>query len=164
EELASIDLPAAEKLCEDLQDKREYTRHLGNLAHIMAAKQPEEAQRLLDKATHNNSDDFEYGRYAQRVCYRMASVDLERAKEVAAKIKTYHHCKAQAYAQIANALAKSNPKEAESALRQAFGVLAAAVSDAESDFTNIVDAPTVAASFLPIAESINASLVAEFFW
>jgi RNA polymerase sigma factor (sigma-70 family) len=164
QELATIDLPAAEKLCDGLEDKSAFTRHLGNIAHLMAGKQPEEAQRLLEKATNNRSDEFEYGRYAERVSYRMAKEDLNRAKEVASRVKTYHHCKAQAYAQIANALAKDNPKEAEAALKQAFAALAAGVSDAESDFTNIVDAPTVAATFLPIAEAINPNLVAECFW
>src|SRR5262249_19031376 len=47
EELSHIDLLAAEKLCDAIEDARAKTRHLGNLAHLQAGKQPEQAERLL---------------------------------------------------------------------------------------------------------------------
>jgi hypothetical protein len=166
EDLSNIDLDAAEKLCEGIQDKRGLTRHFGNLAHLQSGKSPEVAERLLHKAAPLDvpNNEFEFGRYAMRVCYRMAPLDLPRAEKIAECLKTYHMEKAQAYARMAQALVATQPAEAERLLRKAFAVLAAQASDSESDFTNIVDSPTVAASFLPVAESINPALVPEFLW
>ncbi|MFT3880305.1 MAG: hypothetical protein QM703_11665 [Gemmatales bacterium] len=164
EDLSNLDLTAAEKLCDAIEDAREKTRHLGNLAHLQAGKQPDQAERLLLKGAPPENNEFEYGRYAMRLCYRMAPVDLPRAIAIAERMKTMHHQKAEAFAQMARVLAATQPKEAEQLLRRAFAVLKEHARDAESDFTNIVDSATVAASFLPVAEMIDPCLVPEFFW
>jgi hypothetical protein len=164
EDLSNIDPIAAEKLCDAIEDAREKTRHFGNLAHLQAGKQPDQAERLLLKGASPESNEFEYARYAMRLCYRMAPIDLPRAVAIAERMKTMHHGKAEAFAQMARALVATQPKEAEQLLRRAFAVLKDKARDAESNFTNIVDAATVAASFLPIAEMIDPCLVPEFFW
>lgn len=164
EDLSNIDPIAAEKLCDAIEDAREKTRHFGNLAHLQAGKQPDQAERLLLKGASPESNEFEYARYAMRLCYRMATVDLPRAVAIAERMKTMHHGKAQAFAQMARALVATQPKEAEQLLRRAYAVLKEQARDTESDFTNIVDSATVAASFLPVAESIDPCLVPEFFW
>ena len=77
EELAPIDIPAALGLLIGVEEEREYGQYLGHIAHELAGRNPAEAERILmmsPDAWPNFRDN-----YTQRVCYRMAGVDLERA-------------------------------------------------------------------------------------
>ncbi len=77
EELAPIDLAGALALLEGMEDDREHELALGHIAHELAARVPAEAERVLgmmrDRWPRFRDDD------AQRVCYRMAAVDADRA-------------------------------------------------------------------------------------
>jgi hypothetical protein len=93
----------------------------------------------------------------------MAPVDLERARRIAEKARDPYY-RAQAYGVMAQTLAKTNPKEAEKLLREAFAQLAAHAASGEDRFDGLHDAASVAASLLPVAESIDPQLVPEFLW
>ena len=111
------------------------------------------------KGEHSILDQF----YSPRICYRMAPVDLERARRIAEKTREPYY-RAQAYGVMAQALAKSNPKEAEKLLQEAFAKLAAHAASGEDRFNDTHDASSMAASLLPVAESIDPQLVSEFLW
>jgi len=56
-------------------------RHYANIAHEIAADDPEACERILAKL-----DPFHYARAAARVCARMATKDLPRAQRLANKV------------------------------------------------------------------------------
>jgi hypothetical protein len=79
EELAQIDLAAALELTKDLSDGLEFQRHHGNIAHELAAADPAEAERVLGML-RDDARRIMRDQYAVRVGYRMAPVDLDRAR------------------------------------------------------------------------------------
>ena len=161
ESLALFDLPAALELTKGLSDAGEFDRHHGNIAHKVAGLNPAEAERILGlvKGERSTVDRF----YPPRICYRMAPVDLERARRIAEKTRDPYY-RAHAYGVMAQALAKTNPKEAEKLLQEAFAKLAAHVETGQDRFDGFHDASSMAASLLPVAESIDPQLVPEFLW
>jgi hypothetical protein len=163
ERLSAVDLPAALELIKDLSiDQGDSCRHHGNIAHIVAGTNPAEAERILG-LMRNNSNETGSDQYASRVCYRMAPVDLERAKRIAAGV-TDPYQKAQAHAVMAQALAKAQPTVARELLSQAFDVLEESIKDGKDHFDGQHDPSTVAAAFLPVVEQIDPQLVDEFLW
>jgi RNA polymerase sigma factor (sigma-70 family) len=162
DELAVIDLPAALALTKDLKDAYEYDRHHGNIAHKLGGKNPAEAERVLQMLRHPNQPTLR-DQWALCVCYRMAPVDLERAKRIADRIGGLHH-KAYAYGVMAQAQAGSKPAVATELLDKAFALLQAHVEAGKDNFNGFWAAPSVAGCLLPVAEQINPQLVAEFFW
>jgi RNA polymerase sigma factor (sigma-70 family) len=156
EELALTDLPAALALIQDLNEKFAYHRHHGNIAHKLAGVKPAEAERILKMLGPS-------GRYPERVCYRMAPVDLERARRIA-DANPYPRQKARAYGVMAQALAGTKPARAVELLDQAFALLTEYVASGQDRFDNATNAPVVAAALLPVAEQIDPGLVPEFFW
>jgi hypothetical protein len=167
DELAAIDLPAALELIKGLTDGGEYCRHHGNIAHKIAGVNPAESQRILGligvrEKENNDRVSFAIDQYAPRVCYRMAAVDLKRAKQIASAM-TDACQKAQAHAVMAQALAKTQPAAARELLDRAFAVLEEPKSGKDSSDSRH-DFAAVAASLLPIAEMIDPQLVDEFLW
>ncbi len=82
EELAQVDLEAALALTKDLADAREFDRHHGNIAHELGGRDPAQAERVL--ATVKNASQRD--RYTVRVVYRMAPLDLPRARRLALSV------------------------------------------------------------------------------
>ena len=171
EELAQVDLAAALELTKDLTDSLEYERHHGNIAHELAAVNPAEAERVLGMLRDDARKIMRY-QYAVRVCYRMAPVDLERARGIAEWIVD-PYLKVQAHGVMAQALAESQPEAARDLLRRAFALLDAQVRAGDlpnvleiqqDHFDNSYSASSLAGSLLPAAERIDPSLVGEFFW
>jgi RNA polymerase sigma factor (sigma-70 family) len=173
EELAEIDLPAALALIKDLNERGEYDRHHGNIAHRLAGKDPAAAERVLGLVGKQKVTTTQGGtpydnslarpEWTVRVCYRMAGVDLERARRLADGI-TNPYYKARAYGVMTQALAKTKPAVATELLRRAFDGCAAQVETGEDRFNNAFSAGVIAASLLPVAEAIDPRLVPEFFW
>jgi hypothetical protein len=162
EELAVIDLAAALDLVKDLKDAYEYDRHHGNIAHKLAGKNPAEAERVLGMLRHPNQPTLR-DQWAQRVCYRMAPVDLERARRIADRIGDPYH-KAYAHGVMAQALARSRPAVATELLHKAFALLQAHVEAGQDYFNSLWGAASVAGCLLAVAEQIDPQLVPEFFW
>lgn len=179
EELGQIDLPAALALMKGLTDVSEFDRHHGNLAHELAALQPSEAERLLGML-HTAKEDRRIadpsGLWGVRVCYRMAPVDLPRARTIADRISD-PYLKARAYGLMAQAIARQKPREATELLAQAFDVLQALVDARQSrgpgaagkpathdSFNGLYSAASLAGALLPAVEAVDPRLVREHLW
>lgn len=80
--LCLIDLPAALDLIKDFPDEHDFVAAHGNIAHKLAGRSPADSERVLSMLKNDRSRDV----YACRVCYRMASIDLPRARKIAAAI------------------------------------------------------------------------------
>jgi hypothetical protein len=163
EELAPIDIPAALGLLKGTEQEREYGQYLGHIAHELAGRNPAEAERILmmslDSWPHFRDD------YTQRVCYRMAAVDLERARKLAAGMKDYRR-KARALGAMALMLVKVRQDYATASrlLDEAFAVLDEAVSSNHDDWNGLGMACTAGAGLLPIIEQVDALRLPEFLW
>ncbi|MBV1889219.1 MAG: hypothetical protein KUG67_03135, partial [Proteobacteria bacterium] len=84
EVLGRVDLPAARAMIAQLRDKGDERRHLGNLAHRIAASDPVAAEALLAELSREDSNTpWKSTRWAPRVAYCMAQVDTERARRIA---------------------------------------------------------------------------------
>lgn len=165
EDLAVIDLPAALALMKDLKDEFEFRRHTGNLAQRLGGADPAEAERLLGLLAKPGDYQGTYQRdqYAVRVCHRVAAIDLPRARKIAKTI-TEVDFRARAYAMMALALAKSNPKEARELLDEAVRLLREKVAAKRDSFNRFWHAASLVGLCLPVAEAIDPGLVPEFFW
>ena len=84
EELVQIDLEAALALTKDLADADEFDRHHGNIAHELAGRDPAQAERVLAMV----KDRVGARAYTVRVVYRMAPLDLARARRLASRSAT----------------------------------------------------------------------------
>ncbi len=164
-DLALIDLPAALALVKDLKDAREFQRHHGNIAHRLAAVQPEAAVHVLDLLRPPKANEFnQRDQYAIRVCYRMAGVDLARALALADSIRDALS-RAQAIGGIAQAVARKDPKRATEMLRRAFTqVEEEAARPDPPQLTSPLTAGSAAAVLIFNAEQIDPALVDECLW
>jgi hypothetical protein len=111
EVLARFDLDAAVGMVAEMADD-EQDRHFGNMASRLAAHDPAAAEEVLGRLRRD------WGSYKPQVavCYRMAPVDLERARRIAGASAV----KALAYGAMARALADSDPELARELLETAF--------------------------------------------
>ena len=98
-----------------------------------------------------------------RVCYRMAPVDLERARRLAVAVKEPHQ-RAYALGMMALALANSDKVQATELIREAFAEIRRHVETSRDYFNNFVSAASLAGALIPVAEQIDPQLVSEFFW
>jgi hypothetical protein len=161
DELAQIDLDAALALTKDLSDPHEFDRHHGNIAQELAGTGPAAAERVLAMVRNQRDRDSA----AIRVCYRMAPVDLARARRITGGIK-HTLMKPYALGMMAQALAgpeKTRPVAAE-LLAAAFDEMAGSVEAGKDEFNNMESAAVMAASLLPVAEAIDPALVPEYLW
>jgi protocatechuate 3,4-dioxygenase beta subunit len=120
--LVRIDYDAAWELIKETRDtdilssSGGFMRHAGNMAHELAAEDPDRAIELLNKIRPNRR-----GRYLPRVACRMASVDSEKAiKLIDSWDETFSHAKANGLASMAWVLKESNPKASARILDQSF--------------------------------------------
>jgi hypothetical protein len=157
EELAPIDLAGALELLEGRENDRDHDSALGHIAHELAGRAPAEAERVLwmmrDEWPHFRDD------YAQRVCYRMAAVDADRARAIAGRMKDAK-AKARALGVMALALKADRPT-ATGLVREAFAVLEQSVDEGQDMWNGLGTAGTAAAGLLPIAEQVDPRLVPE---
>lgn len=159
--VALTDLPAALELIKDLRTEGEYDRQHGKMAIRIADKNPAEAERIVALL----KEPSRLYRYTVRpiICYRMAPVDLERARRIADNSGDPYY-RAYGYAKIAQALAKSKPVEAGNLLHEAFAQLKALVESGKDGGNGMYDAAALAAALLFVAEQIDPQLVPEFLW
>jgi protocatechuate 3,4-dioxygenase beta subunit len=164
EELALIDLSAATELLKGTEKEREHESHLGHIAHRLAGKNPAEAERVL----RVSKDHWPYFRdmYTQRVCYRMVTVDPERALNLARTLMTNYRYKARALGAMALALAsfKGDRDQARRLLDEAFGLLEQVAGSKEDQWDGLSMACTAAAGLLPIVEMVDPRMVREYLW
>ena len=136
-------------------------RYLGHIAHRLAGKDPAEAERVL-MTMMRDQWPYYHDTYAQRVCYRMVTLDPERALRLAREITDYND-KARALGAMAMALAQSGKDRAtaEALLDEAFGGLEKVASGNQDQWNGLSMACTAAAGLLPIVEQVNPCRVAS---
>ena len=160
EELSQVDLDAALKLTKGLADAREYDRHHGNIAHELAVKDPAAAQRVLGMV----KEPYQHDHYVVPIVYRMAPVDLVRARRLAA---TAVDAVMRGYAFGMGALGLAEAKKTADAtrlLREALDTLGTAEEYGASPTRSPCERATTCAALVAVAERIDPSLVSETFW
>jgi hypothetical protein len=169
ESLALVDFAAAMDLTKDLPGAKEdglsmrggsdsytFNRHRMNMAHKIAGRQPENAEKAFNSMTQMGG----HSRNAARVCYRMAPVDLPRAKKIAAHANRGED-KAVCLSAMALALGPKRKAEALSMLRDAFAALSA--TGEEVGYAGHGKAP-LAMALVYAAVTIAPEEAGEFFW
>jgi hypothetical protein len=156
EELAQIDLKAALALTRGLTDPGEFDRHHGNIAHELAGRSPADAEIVLGMVR----EQFRRDQYAVRVVYRMATVDLDRARRIASTIKIAP-LQGSGLGMMALALAESDRQTAESLLRDAYDVLDGAPGTDDRRLEANYPPAAIGSALLPVAERIDPKLVLE---
>jgi hypothetical protein len=159
EEFSQIDLEAALALTHDLSDESAYDRHHGNIALEIAARRPADAQRVLGMVHQQSNRD----RCSTGVCYRMARIDLARARQIAGAVVDPHR-RAFALGMMAQALSASDKATAAELVGEAFSTLSDLVDGEQREQSSRHEPHGVAAALLPVVESIDPSLVPEYFW
>jgi hypothetical protein len=160
EELCQVDLETALKLTKGLSGKFEYDRHHGNIAHELAGKDPVAAERVLGMV----KEPYQHDEYTVRVVYRMAPVDLARARRLAPGTV---NPVMSGYALGMGALALADAKktdEATALLREALNILDTGGGFGESPTRHPSDRASACAALLTVAERIHPDLVPETFW
>ena len=141
-------------LIELIDDKSSLNRHLGNLAHEMAAIKPDLAEKLLEKIQGSDSDH-----HIPPVVYRMGPVDLPRAIGLTKKITGRYSStayKANALGVLAYSIRESDPEKSKELLSQAF-----------TTFWNHRDhrySLGVAINLLRFASEITPEVSEAYFW
>lgn len=160
EEFCQVDLDTALKLTKGLSDKFEYGRHHGNIAHELAGKDPAAAERVLGMV----KEPYHHDDYTVRIVYRMAPVDLARARRLPTAMV---NPVLRGYALGMGALGLANAKktgEATALLREALDVLDNAGGYGESPTRHPSDRASACAALVAVAEKIDPDLVPETFW
>jgi hypothetical protein len=162
EDLAELDLPAALALIQDLgnegDDEGEIDRHHGNVAQRLASRNPAEAERIWGMVKGPVMRDG----LAQRICYRMAPIDRERAYRIAGQIGD--PCwRAHGLGMMGLALSASDQRTAARLLDEATMALVA-LGGSWDESGAYAEPAVTAATLLPVAEAIEPGQVAELLW
>ena len=156
ETVALFDIDRALKLCEGATDEFERDRHPGNIARLLAARDPARAESIVKSLTERN----QY-RYIAPVCYRMAAVDLPRAKRIAdGALPSYDDPKPYAYAVMAQAICDKQPQEARDLLRHGFELLPNK-SSGRGDIRRTFGLAMILAH---ISETVDPAATREYVW
>ena len=163
EELAQVDLPAALKLLEGIENDRGHDQYLGRIAHEIAGRNPAEAERILmmmrDVWPHFRDE------YTQKVCYRMVTVDRAASPGPGGrdeKLPPPGSCPG-----CDGPGSREDQGDHATALRlldEAFRVLDQAVDERKDDWDGLGMACTAAAGLLPIVEQVDARRLSEYSW
>jgi hypothetical protein len=162
ESLAPLDPDGALELIKGLKGD-DLARHAGNIAHHLAGLRPADAERALKLI----KEDRILTQFAVRVCYRMASVDLPRARRLADSIASMDDPtmkigqQAQAYGAMAMALAKKNPTAARALLHQAFQKLDSPEKHTWVEWRTFGE---LAALLVGYSETVDPARTREYFW
>jgi len=166
EELAQVDLETALAMVKEINDYGEKTRHLGNIAHELAAIDPAQAERVLESMPPPPADSriiWSKDSDAVKVCYRMAKVDLPRAVKIAGGCADPFH-KAHAHGAIAVAIAKSDARQAADYMRLAFESLDEAAHPGRELPVSAGNFGNVGGWLVWQAQQIDPELGAEMLW
>lgn len=166
EELAQVDLEAALALVTEITDYGEKVRHLGNIAHELGGLNPAEAERvlgLIPKPPEGSNVIWSRDSDVVKVCYRMAPVDLARARKLAdASVDPFH--KAHAFGALAVAIARRDPAQAAALMRQAFDALDESARPGYEMPVSAGNAGNVGGWLVWQAQQIDPELGAEMNW
>ncbi len=192
EAVSLFDLPAGVRRAQNLRaedaDDNHSTRALFRIAYRVAQRQPAEAERIAAEALEWAGKDRE--RYYRRsfnrepteeelafgvtfdenrlvpLCYRLASVDADRAERLAGGIHN-PHLRAYAMGMVAKALATTDRPRARKIILQAYNVLTEGCRNPDPRWPQrrcFFCPPTVAGCLLGVVEQIDPTLVGECMW
>jgi hypothetical protein len=133
-------------------------RTIGNLAHQLAATAPDESERLLSSLQGSNRDKI-----AERVAFRLAPVDLPRARRIAESIAD-PSLQAHALGMMALGLAASQPAVARSLLEEAYAQIERLIERGGAESNSIYDPNSVAVALEGVAETVAPDRLEEFLW
>jgi hypothetical protein len=156
EELVQIDPEAAFELTKDLSDAGEFDRHHGNMAHELAGRDPALAERALAMVKEPSQRDD----CAVRVVYRMAPLDLARARRLAESIGD--EClKGFGLGMMALRLAETGKDSPRAVLESAYESLERAAAADKPNPRSLYSPAPIAGVLLAVAERIDPKLVEE---
>ena len=159
EELVQIDVEAALALTKDLADARGFDRHHGNIAHELAGRDPAQSERVLAMVKDRLQRDL----YSVRVVYRMAPLDLARARRLAVSIND--EClKGYALGMMALRLSEAGKDTAREVLEGAYESLERSSRGSPANSSSLYNTTSIAGVLLPVAERIDPGLVDEYLW
>ncbi len=154
EELAVYDLDAALALIAEMPEQSTRGRHYGNLALEIADLDPGAAEEVYGRL-----QEWNRVRRAPGICFRMAPVDLDRARRIADGVDSAP----EAYGNMARAVAGTDAELAKELLETAFQLLTDPASREGRPYTVDNDC-VVASSLLPLAEEIAPDRLRDFLW
>ncbi|HZW31241.1 MAG TPA: carboxypeptidase regulatory-like domain-containing protein [Isosphaeraceae bacterium] len=159
EELAQVDVEAALALTKDLAGAAQFDRHHGNIAHELAGRDPAQSERVLAMVKDRSQRDW----YAVRVVYRMAPLDLARARRLAGSIGD--DCfRGYALGMMALRLIEAGKDSAREVLESAYESLERSSRVSREKSNSVYEITSVAGVLLPVAERVNPGLVDEYLW
>ena len=138
---------------------REFDRHHGNIAHELAGRDPAQAERVLAMVKDRSQRDH----YTVRVVYRMAPLDLARARRLAESIGD-DGLKGYALGMMALRLAEAGKDSAREVLESAYESLERSSRVSQDKSSSMYDITSIAGVLLPVAERIDPGLVDEYLW
>ncbi len=165
-----------------------------SLAQALAVRDPAASERLCADlvASPDGASGTKLWHNVPRVCYRMARVDLDRAKRIAdladlssrefRRYAVIHsaepvagqeklenvgpvHLKALTYAWMADAVRDTHPAEARQLFQNAVDLLTPLREAIMFDSSGFMHTPSlILVSLFPIAERVHPELIPELFW
>lgn len=161
EVLARIDLAAGLELASTLTEDDYYRdTTYGRIASRIAARQPAEAEKALDRIR----DPYRRDGFCVRVCCRAAPADPKRARRLAGQIVS-PYLRAYALGLMARSVAESQPAQARAWLDEAFALLARIAAANEERLADVkLSAALVAGLLLPAAEKVDANSLPDYCW
>ncbi|MBI2481000.1 MAG: carboxypeptidase regulatory-like domain-containing protein, partial [Planctomycetia bacterium] len=160
ERLARYDFDAAVAMLDGMEP-RDKARHAGNIAHAMAAIEPEKAEQIVATSDATNL----VVAFRIRACYRMAAVDLDRAERIRQGTKrSGTFAKEHTLGVMAMAIREQKPDKSRELLRQAWSELEATGSQTNGYAQGGVYRFGVALALLSYAESIDPDNLTDYFW
>src|SRR6185295_2261449 len=155
--MAPVDLAASLELLKDAPSG-ESGRYYGNVAHQIAALKPAEAERILGLVPAQARDQ-----YSLRVAYRMAPIDLARARRIVDGMSE-PPLKAYAFGLLGSALVKSDPAAARKLMGEAYDQLDQLVESGYSSGRSVFSPFPVAVGLLREVERVDPDRLDEFVW
>jgi hypothetical protein len=160
ERLARYDFEAAVAMLDGMEP-REKARHAGNIAHSLAAIEPEKAEQILATSDATNLVIT----FRIRACYRMAAVDLDRAERIRQVTKqSGTFAKEHTLGVMAMAIREQQPDKSRELLRQAWSELEATAGQSNGYAQGGVYRFGVALALLSYAERIDRDNLTDHFW
>jgi len=161
ERLARYEFDAALALLEGMKDD-DRARHVGNIAHSLAAIEPEKVEQLMADSDKTRS----FITHRIRICYRMAPVDLERAERIRQGHPDYNRnfAKEHALGVMAMSLHGQDPEKAKQLLQQAWTELEATAESDRGNSQSGVYRFGVALALLNYTEMIDPDSLTDSFW
>jgi RNA polymerase sigma factor (sigma-70 family) len=153
--LARLDLKAALALIPAKGHERTINDLRGLVAQSIAAQHPDEAERLIGQMTWDNSET-----YAVKACHRMATVDLPRARRIAARIKI-DVLRGFALGRMAEAVGERDQATARQLQAESFRAFEAAMGKGPGGVWGARAAAIMAAALLSDVERTDPDRLAE---